>query len=78
MPRRKVQRCPNCGHVYHETSTGRKKILKIWVGEKLEEIWINFAKNYETRELAFEELLKKAGLISEKTRAYVEASRAKS
>lgn len=71
MARRKRQRCPNCGHIYYD-EVKRKRIVKIWMSAHLEEIWVNFAKNHETRELAFEELLKKAGLITEKTRAYLE------
>lgn len=68
----KVHRCPNCGYIYCEEPTGRKKIVRIWMSENLEEVWVNFAQNYETRELAFQELLKRAGLIEEKARAYVE------
>jgi len=69
----KKVRCPKCGYIHYIKPTGRKTILKIWVKEKLEEIWLNFAKNYETREMAFENLLVKAGLLTEKARAFVEA-----
>ena len=72
MTRRKKQRCPRCGHIYYDVATGRKRIVKIWMSEYFEEIWVNFTQNHETKEQAFEELLKKAGLITEKTRAYVE------
>lgn len=45
------------------------------MNQNLEEIWLTFCKNYETRELAFEELLKRAGLIEEKARASIEVSK---
>jgi len=66
------ERCPNCG--FNLSLSHQKKItLRILVDKELADIWDDFSMRFETNRLAFRELLRLAGLIGEKARAYVEA-----
>ncbi len=70
-----MDHCPRCGY---ELPKGKKRVVRIWMSSQLEKIWAETAKNYETKEIAFNELLRKAGLYDklqlERSRIAVEPS----
>jgi len=67
MPTRK---CPRCGF---EVSKGEKVLVRIWTAREYEKIWERYASEFDTKEMAFIELLKKGNLlILERQRVAVE------
>ena len=54
-----MERCPRCGY---KLPKGKKVVIRIWAASSIEEQWAEIAKNYETKEIAFYEVLRKAEL----------------
>jgi len=52
-----MRKCPRCGY---ELPKGKKVVTRIWVSHELEKRWNEFCKKYETKEIAFNELFRKA------------------
>jgi len=66
-------RCPRCGY---EVPKGKKVVTRIWMSQELNKDWENLAKDYETKEMAFNEVLRKARLYDkehERSRLAIEA-----
>jgi len=63
-------KCPHCGY----TTQKGKVIIRIWASTELEKEWKEFSKEFDTKGIAFSELLRKAKLYSkiEKPRIAVE------
>jgi len=54
-----LEKCPRCGY---KLPKGKKDVIRIWASSGIEEQWEEVAKNYETKEIAFYEVLRKARL----------------
>lgn len=69
-----MDRCPRCGY---ELPKGKKTVIRIWAAKLIEKDWEDWAKNFDTKGLALNELLRKARLYDkehERSRLAVEVS----
>jgi len=63
-----LKRCPRCGY---ELPKGKKVMVRIWASALTEKDWKQWAKEFETQGIAFNELLRRAKLYTELERSRI-------